>query len=428
MISIEKSKGSKFADTISEVKALNDRYKALVTVCEREEDLPDGELFGVPFTVKDNVLTKDVLTTACSKTLADYCPYEDARAVELLKKAGAVMVGKATMDEFAFGSTGETAAVGSVALNPLDTSLTTGGSSSGSAVCVASGMAAFSLGSDTSGSVRQPAAFCKVVGVKPSYETVSTQGLFTCVTSMDCIGVLASNVEDSAKVLGIISEGKIKGEIDQKTNITVGMPKEYFDYEFLDKKVKSQVLEAIEALKKKGCNIVSVDIPSFDSQWVAYSVIGCAEVSSNFGKVDGIKFGYRGEGDSWEEIFVNSRTESFGEKVKERIIKGTYYLGEEGYGYLLDAQRIRTKIIQDYESAFAQCDVLVTPTVPTLAFKAGQARGDEDVFTVGAGLVGLPAISVPYKDTGVQVMAKRNDEANMFAAASLIEEIAKEGR
>ena len=331
------------------------------------------------------------------------------------------------MDEFAFGSTGESSC-NSVALNPLDKALTTGGSSSGSAVSVACGMAAFSLGSDTSGSVRQPAAMCKVVGVKPSYETVSMQGLFTCVTSMDCIGVLASNVKDSAKILETISDGKISGDVKENKNITIGIPQEYFDYSLLDKNVKDQVMSAIDSLKADGYKVVPVSIPTFDSHWVAYNIIGSAEVSSNFGKVDGIKFGHRSEGNSWEEIFVNSRTECFGEKVKERIIKGTNFLGEEGYGYLQDAQRIRTKIISDYEKAFEICDVLITPTVPTLPFKVGNARGDEDIFTVAAGLVGLPAISVPYKDTGVQVMAKRNDEAAMFSMANEIEQIAKEGR
>ncbi len=416
-----------FALKIPEIKKLNEEYKALVTICDSVDDLPKGSLYGVPFTVKDNILTKDLLTTACSKTLEDYCPYEDAHVVKLLKEQGATLVGKAVMDEFAFGSTGESSC-NSVALNPLDKALTTGGSSSGSAVSVACGMAAFSLGSDTSGSVRQPAAMCKVVGVKPSYETVSMQGLFTCVTSMDCIGVLASNVKDSAKILETISDGKISGDVKENKNITIGIPQEYFDYSLLDKNVKDQVMSAIDSLKADGYKVVPVSIPTFDSHWVAYNIIGSAEVSSNFGKVDGIKFGHRSEGNSWEEIFVNSRTECFGEKVKERIIKGTYFLGEEGYGYLQDAQRIRTKIISDYEKAFEICDVLITPTVPTLPFKVGNARGDEDIFTVAAGLVGLPAISVPYKDTGVQVMAKRNDEAAMFSMANEIEQIAKEGR
>lgn len=431
MISIDSIKCSDakadFAGNIANIKKLNDEFKALATVCDGVEELFKGSLYGVPFTVKDNILTKDVVTTACSKTLGDYIPYEDAEVVRLLKEQGAMMVGKAVMDEFAFGSTGESA-YGDVALNPIDKGITTGGSSSGSAVSVACGMAAFSLGSDTSGSVRQPAAMCRIVGVKPSYEAVSMKGLFTCVTSMDCIGVLASNVKDSAKVLGIISDGKIDGDIKEKSEVVIGLPKEYFDYEFMDKKVASQVMDAVNALKNKGCKIVSVNIPTFENHWLAYNIISCAEVSSNFGKVDGIKFGYRAEGNSWEEIFINSRTECFGEKVKERIIKGTYYLGEDGYDYLLNAQRLRTKIISDYEKAFEACDVLVTPTVPTLPFKVGAARGDEDIFTVAAGLAGLPAISVPFKDTGVQVMAKRNDEAAMFAVASMVEKLDKEGR
>lgn len=431
MISIDSVKCSdakaEFASVAENIKKLNDEYKALVTVCDKVDELPKGKLYGVPFTVKDNILTKDVLTTASSKALAEYVPYLDAKAVALLKQQGAMLVGKATMDEFAFGSTGETSCT-CVALNPKDKELTTGGSSSGSAVSVACGMAAFSLGSDTSGSVRQPAAMCGVVGVRPSYETVSMQGLFTCVTSMDCIGVLASGVKDSANVLGIISEGKIDSDIKANTGLTIGIPKEYFEYEHLDKKVAEQVNEAIGALKAKGYNVVSVEIPTFAHHWVAYNIIGSAEVSSNFGKFDGVKFGHREEGNSWEEIFVNSRTAAFGSKVKERIIKGTYYLGEDGYAVLQDAQRLRTKIIADYEKAFESCDVLLTPTVPTMPFKVGEARGDEDIFTVAAGLTGIPAISVPFKDTGVQIMAKRNDEASMFSVALEIETADKEGR
>ena len=430
MISIDSVKctdaKADFTASIENIKKLNNEYKALVTVCEEVDALPKGKLYGVPFTVKDNILTKDVLTTACSKALEKYVPYLDAKVVSLLKEEGAMMIGKATMDEFAFGSTGETSC-GCVAVNPLNKELTTGGSSSGSAVSVACSMAAFSLGSDTSGSVRQPAVMCGVVGVKPSYETVSMEGLFTCVTSMDCIGVLASNVKDSAKVLGIISDGKIDEEIKENTSLKVGIPKEYFDYEHLDKKVAEQVNSAIGALREKGYQ-VSVAIPTFVHHWVAYNIIGSAEVSSNFGKIDGVKFSHREEGDSWEEIFVNSRTAGFGSKVKERIIKGTYYLGEEGYSVLQDAQRLRTKIIADYEKAFEFCDVLVTPTVPTFAFKVGDARGDEDIFTVAAGLTGMPAISVPYKDTGIQVMAKRKDESSMFSIAYVIETANKEGQ
>ncbi|MBQ9625276.1 MAG: Asp-tRNA(Asn)/Glu-tRNA(Gln) amidotransferase subunit GatA [Clostridia bacterium] len=416
-----------FAEAVSNAKELNNEYKALVTVCESVDNLNKGSLYGVPFTVKDNILTKDVLTTACSKTLAEYVPYEDADVVKLLKEQGAMLIGKAVLDEFAMGSTGETSCNG-VALNPVDKALTTGGSSSGSAVSVACGMAAFSLGSDTSGSVRQPAAMCNIVGVKPSYETVSMKGLFTCVTSMDCIGVLASNVKDSAKVLSVISDNKISGEIKSDTGITIGIPKEYFEYSRLDDNVKVTVTEAIDKLKAKGIKVIDVSIPSFENHWVAYNIISSAEISSNFGKIDGIKFGYRGEGNSWEEIFVNSRTESFGKKVKERIVKGTYYLGEDGYGYLQDAQRLRTKIIEDYEKAFNACDVLITPTTPTYPFKVGNSQGDEDMFTVAAGLTGMPAVSVPYKKTGVQVMAKRDNEAAMFGAALLIEELNKEGQ
>lgn len=423
MINIESLKGP--VDRTAEIKAFNEKYFALVTLCEKGDEPKKGSLYGVPYTAKDNILTKNILTSACSKTLEDFIPYVDAKAIHLLKVEGAVLLGKATMDEFAFGSTGETSA-GAVALNPHDTCLTTGGSSSGSAVSVACGMAAFSLGTDTSGSVRQPAAMCKIVGVKPSYGAVSNDGIIVCATSMDCVGVLASNVKDSAKVLGVISDGKICGDINSKTELTIGLPKEYFDYELMDSKVKSQVLGAVDALKNKGCKIVSVDIPTFEQHWIVYNIISSAEVSSNFGKLDGIKCGYRGDGNGWEEIFVNSRTNSFGPKTKERIIKGTYYLGEDGYDYLVDAQKLRTKIIEDYNKAFESCDVLLTPTVPTLPFRVGGARGDEDIFTVGAGLAGLPAISVPFQDTGVQIMAKRDDEATMFSAAQIVEAVAKE--
>lgn len=414
-----------FAAYRSQAEKLNTQFHAFVHFADYDETIEKGSLYGVPYAVKDIFVTKDVPTTACSKMLADFVPYYDAKVVRLLKKAGAMMLGKTVMDEFAFGSTGRTSCM-DVAVNPVDKDTITGGSSSGSAVAVKAGQVCFALGSDTSGSVRQPAAFCGVVGVKPSCEAVSNEGLIACVSSMDAVGVLASCVEDSARVLEVLSEGKINGQIaDMPKGTKVGVPEEYFAYGNLDSELKGEVEKAIQELEKKGAQIVPVSIPHFAHQLTVYGIIGTSEVSSNFAKMDGMKYGHRGGGDSWEEIFMNSRSQGFGETVKERIIAGTFFMCGDNYeNYLVPAQQVRTLIIQDYERALAQVDCLVTPTTPTYAYPTDAPnRGDEDVFTVGASLAGLPAISVPYGKAGVQVMAAREHEEILFAVARQIEQV-----
>ncbi len=411
----------KTIDQIDVNQLKNDDTNCFITVCEGAKQ-KDGALSGIAYAAKDNILTKDVKTTAASQSLCDFVPYYEAKVIELLNDAGAVLVAKTNMDELALGSSGETSYFGKT-LNPVFPGKTPGGSSSGSAVAVAKDYVGFALGSDTSGSIRQPAAFCKVVGIKPTYGSVSNSGLVSCATSMDTIGTLTKTVEDGALVLSVITQRDINCNEDT-ANKTVGIIKQSMDYKGLDSAVKNSFNEAIEKLKAKGIKVVEIDMPNFENQLTVYNIISTAELSSNMAKFDGIKFGYRAKGDSWEEIFVNSRTEGFGTLVKERIIKGTYYLAQEGYdSCLIPAQKVRTLIINEYEEAMKNCDLILSPTTPTLPFNEGESKGDEDVFTVGASLVGMPAMSVPYNDMGIEVIASYDNETTMLSLAKLIEEL-----
>lgn len=423
--SIDKDYKKTFEQTKQLIEDNNKKYHAYVTVIKDAPDnLPSGKLFGVPYGAKDNICTKDILTTACSKSLSDFVPYYDAKVITLLSEQGAMMMGKNTMDELALGSTG-LSSYGEVAINPNNKEFITGGSSSGSAVSVALGEVCFALGTDTGGSVRQPAAYINIVGVKPTFDSISNDGIIASANSMDTVGVLSSTVQDSATVLNVISEGKISDKISDAgiAGLKVGVPKEYFEHKCLDPRLKAQVENCIEELKQQGAKIVEISLPHFEHTLTVYSIISTAEVSSNLGRIDGLRFGYRGEGDSWEEIMVNSRSEGFGLAAKNRIISGTYFLSGEAYEkYLIPAQKMRTLIIEDYQKAFEQVDVLITPTTPSEAYPTTvPSKNDEGMFTSGANLAGLPAINVPYKDADVQIIANLDCEAVMFQAALAIE-------
>lgn len=382
-----------FENIFNNAKELNEKHNCLVTLCE-EKEAKEGKLTGVPFVCEDNILTKDVKTACGSKMLADFVPFMDAKAVELLNNEGALLVGKAEMDEFGFGLT------------------------NGCATSVACGQSEFAIGTE----VRVPAALNGVVGVKPSYEVVSKLGLVACVSSMECIGAIAKDVKTTANVLSVISENQISNEIcEDVAGLKIGMPAEIFAYANLDEEIANGVKAAVKALEEKGAVVVPVTLPNFASEKTVYDIIATAEISSNFAKIDGVKYGFRAEGNSWEEIFINSRSEGFGTEAKKRIIKGTYFMSDEGYNsYLIPAQQMRTQLIADYNNAFEQCDVIVAPTVPAMDLAQ---REDADVFAVGASICGLPAISVPVNGTGVQVIAKRNNEENMFKAAIALENI-----
>lgn len=374
-----------------------------------------GKLCGIPLSIKDLLCTKGVKTTCGSKMLENFVPPYNATVVDKLQQEGMVMLGKATMDEFAMGSTSETCAFG-VPKNPWNTDFVAGGSSGGSAVTVASGECLGSLGSDTGGSIRQPASLCGVVGLKPTYGRVSRYGLVAFASSLDQIGPLTRNVEDSAIIMNGIAgyDEKDSTSVNKETidytsalvdgvkGLRVGVPKEYFG-EGLDPEVEKVVRNSVQLLKEAGAEVVDISLPRTDYCVAVYYLIAPAEASSNLARYDGVHYGYRDlDADSLVDLYRNSRSQGFGDEVKRRILIGTYALSSGYYdAYYKKASQARTLILNDFKAAFEQCDVLVSPVTPTPAWKRGEKNDDplamylSDIMTLSANLAGIPGMSVP---------------------------------
>jgi len=414
-------------------------------IADKGDPLP--VLGGVPIAIKDVMSTKGVRTTAGSKILANYIPPYDCTAVERLERGGAVILGKTNCDEFAMGSSNENSAYGPVR-NPRDPERVPGGSSGGSAACVAQGTAVAALGSDTGGSIRQPAAFCGVVGLMPTYGRVSRYGLIAFASSLDHIGPLAKSVKDAAILLQQIAG---RDPLDSTTadvpvpdfvseigkpvkGLKIGIPKEYFG-EGLDPEVRKAVENGIQLLAKAGCETVSVSLPHTAYAIPTYYVVATAEASSNLARYDGVRYGYRSaQAQTLSQMYRRSRDEGFGAEVKRRIMLGTYALSAGYYdAYYLKAQKVRTLLARDFQQVFEKVDAVVTPTTPTPAFKLGEKTDDPlamylaDIYTVTADLTGIPGISVPCgKSTsglpiGMQILGKHFDESTILRLGHALE-------
>lgn len=429
--------------TVCKENALADAKKAQEVI----DSGNSGAFTGLPISVKDNICTLGVKTTCASHMLDDFIPPYNATVMEKLKKDNIVMLGKTNMDEFAMGGSSQTSYFGGVK-NPYDLTRVTGGSSGGAAASVSADLCAAALGSDTGGSVRQPASFCGVTGLKPTYGTVSRWGLIAFASSLDQIGVIAKSAEDTGYMLeGIYgydendatsskkSEGNYNSLIGSDVNkLKIGVPKEFFG-DGLNDEVKTAVLNAVEYYKKLGCEIVDVSLPSLEYAVSAYYLISSAEAASNLSRFDGIKYGLRsGLGEDFNDLIKNSRREGFGQEVKRRIMLGNYALCSGYYdAYYKNATRIRTQIRNEYADIFSKCDVMLTPTAPTTAYKIGEQENDPvkmylaDIYTVTVNIAGLPAISTTcgYDSKGLPIgmslIGKAFDEKTIIAVCDRFE-------
>jgi len=426
--------------TLSKERAL-DKATQIDSLVARGDQLPP--LAGVPVGIKDVMVTRGVRSTAGSKILENYIPPYDCTAVARLEDAGAVILGKMNCDEFAMGSSNENSAYRPVH-NPRVLSRVPGGSSGGSAAAVAAGMAVATLGSDTGGSIRQPASFCGVVGLMPTYGRISRYGLIAFASSLDHIGPLTRNVKDAATLLRTIAGRDpmdatsadlpvpdYVAELNMPVNgLRLGVAKEYFE-QGLDSEVKAKVESAIQELAKQGCEIVPVSLPHTQYAIPTYYLVATAEASANLARFDGVRYGHRASNaGSLPEMYERSRDEGFGPEVKRRIMLGTYALSAGYYdAYYLKAQRVRTLLTRDFEDAFQKVDAIVTPTSPTTAFRLGEKIDDPvamylaDIYTVTADLAGIPGISIPCGVTkenlpvGFQILGKHFDEATILRVA-----------
>lgn len=390
----------------------NHADERLSQIESNKDELP---LRGLAIAVKDNICTKGLQTTCGSRILHNYRAHYDATAIKLLNDAGAIVIGKTNMDEFAMGSSNESSAFGPVK-NPWDTSRVPGGSSGGSAVAVASGVVRAALGSETGGSVRQPASLCGIVGFKPTYGRISRYGLVAFASSLDNIGIFGQTVNDVADVLGVIAgrdemdstsadvpvlnySASLGDDIDGKI---IGVPRALFG-EGLDDDVRNSVEQSIENFRSLGAKIVDVELPYAKYGIAVYYIIATAEASSNLARYDGVRYGFRAEeATTLRQMYFKTREEGFGAEVKRRIMLGTYVLSSGYYdAYYSKAQKVRALVKRDYQKAFASCDAILTPTSPSAAFKIGEKSEDplamylNDVYTVSANLAGTPAISIP---------------------------------
>jgi len=428
------------------------RDRALQKAAEIDEMVAKGQevppLAGVPVAIKDVMNTRGVCTTAGSKILENYIPPYDCTAVARLEAAGAVVLGKTNCDEFAMGSSNENSAYKPVH-NPRDLSRVPGGSSGGSAAAVAAGMAVAALGSDTGGSIRQPASFCGLVGLMPTYGRVSRYGLIAFASSLDHIGPLTTNVKDAALILRTIAgrdpmdstsaEVAVPdyvAELEKPVRgLKIGVAKEYFG-EGLDAEVRAAVESAIQQLAQLGCEVVPVSLPHTEYAIPTYYIVATAEASSNLARFDGVRYGHRASGArSLSEMYEKTRDQGFGTEVKRRIMLGTYALSAGYYdAYYLKAQRVRTLLTRDFEEAFKKVDAIVTPTSPTAAFKLGEKSDDPlamylaDIYTVTGDLVGIPGISIPCGETrdrlpiGLQIFGRHFDESTILRLAHAYEQ------
>ncbi len=408
---------------------------------------PLPPLAGIPVGIKDVLVTQGAPSTAGSKILQGYCPPYDCTAVARLEDAGAVLLGKTNCDEFAMGSSNENSAYGPVR-NPVDPERVPGGSSGGSAAAVAANLAVATLGTDTGGSIRQPASFCGVVGVLPTYGRVSRYGLIAFASSLDRIGPLAANVRDAATLLGVIAGHDpcdatsspapvpdFATESDKPTaGLRIGVPAEYFG-EGLDPEVRAAVEKGIAALEAAGCAIKPISLPHTKYAVPTYYLVATAEASANLARFDGVRYGYRSPNSATlSDMYSHSRDEGFGAEVKRRIFLGTYALSAGYYdAYYLKAQQVRRLLAEEFLRAFAEVDAIVTPTSPFPAFKLGEKTGDPlamylaDIYTVTASLAGICGVSVPCGKTqtglpvGMQVLARPMGESTAFRVARAVE-------
>ncbi len=399
-------------------------------------------LTGIPMQIKDNICTKGIRTTCASNMLEDFVPPYNAHIVEKLNEAGAILLGKGNLDEFAMGSSTENSSF-KITKNPWDITRVPGGSSGGPAASVSASEVLFSIGSDTGGSIRQPASFCGVVGMKPTYGLVSRFGLIAFASSLDQIGPITNNVKDSAIVLSAMAGYDSRDSTSLKVNIpdyskglksdlkgfNIGVPKEYFTLG-IDPKIENNIREAIKTLEELGANIEEVTLPHTEYALSVYYIIAPSEASANLSRYDGVKYGYSdSKSESMWDALEATRESGFGPEVKRRIFLGTYALSSGYYdAYYVKAQKVRTLIRQDFENAFKKFDVLVMPTCPTTAFNVGDKIDDpiqmylNDIFTIPANIAGIPGISVPSGlidglPVGLQFMSGSLQEKKLFQAA-----------
>jgi len=445
---------------LEEIQRADQRVKAFITLFAeealdraREMDslLSKGKApspwTGVPIAIKDNLCMEGTSTTCASKILEGFVSPYDAKVVSLLKEAGLVILGKTNLDEFAMGSSTENSAFGPTR-NPWDLKRAPGGSSGGSAAAVAAGLVPWSLGSDTGGSIRQPASFCGVVGLKPTYGTVSRYGLVAFASSLDQIGPFSRTVEDGAALFDLIAAPDAMDSTCSSRHRTpssptlsegveglvLGMPKEYFEGG-LDPEVKESVMRGCEALESAGARLQEVSLPRTEYAIATYYLVATAEASSNLARYDGVQYGMRkGTEEGLRSLYENTRREGFGEEVKRRIMLGTYALSSGYYdAYYLKALKVRALLREDFQRAFESCDLLITPTTPTTPFLLGERTDDpismylSDVLTVSANLAGIPGVSLPCGKSaqglpiGFQILGKPFEENLLFRAAWALE-------
>lgn len=434
---------------LDRINSVNKKLNAIIYLDkERAEKDAESAPDGIPVVVKDNICVKGEPTTCASKILKGFKSPYDATVITKLKNAGFIQMGKANMDEFAFGSSCETSCYGPTR-NPWDLERIPGGSSGGSVAAVAAGLVPMALGSDTGGSIRQPAAFSGVVGMKPTYGRVSRYGLIAFASSLDQIGPITTNVSDCAKLLNAISG---YDEMDSTSadlpvpdftraltknikNLKIGIPKEYFPADGLDKEVAGALSKSKDILKSLGAKLIDLSLPHTKYCVSCYYIVAPAEASSNLARFDGDQYGLRKTGKTMIEMYISTRTAGFGDEAKRRILLGTYSLSSGYYdAYYLKAMKVRTKIKDDFKKAFSRCDLLLTPTTPTPAFKIGERVDDplsmylSDIFTISANLAGIPGISVPCGFTkhnlpiGLQFLGKPFDEETLIRAAYAFEQ------
>ncbi len=426
------------------------KENALTQAKQAEDRIKNGlkqTLLGIPIAIKDNMCTKGIRTTCSSKILENFIPPYESTVTQKLKEQGYILIGKTNLDEFAMGSSTENSFFGHTG-NPWNTTRIPGGSSGGSAAATSADECIAALGSDTGGSIRQPAALCGVVGLKPTYGRVSRYGLVAFASSLDQIGPITKNVRDSAILMNIISGHdpydstsaplsvpdftSVLGQ-DIK-GIKIGVPKEYF-IEGMDKEVENAVREAIKKLESLGAIPVEISLPHSEYALATYYILATSEASSNLARYDGVKYGFRAEGKDLLDMYMKTRAAGFGAEVKRRIILGTYALSSGYYeAYYRKAQQVRTLIKQDFEQAFEIVDVIITPTSPTPAFKVGEKTADplqmylSDIFTLSLNLAGVPGISMPCGFTsdklpvGLQIIGKHFDEAAIFKVSYAYEQ------
>ena len=441
---------------IDAVKEEDGKYNSYITVSDdavEQARLIDekiksggltGALAGVPVAVKDNICTRGTLTSCGSKMLSNFIPPYDATVVKKIKAEGMVILGKTNMDEFAMGSTTETSFYGPT-INPHGTNRVPGGSSGGSAACVAADLAPISLGSDTGGSIRQPASFCGVTGLKPTYGTVSRYGLVAFASSLDQIGPIGKTAADCAALFNVISgvdDRDQSSTVSEKVDIDavasfdvrgkkIGLPEEYFG-EGIDEDVKARVMEAVRYYEDNGATVEKFSMPIIEYAIPTYYIIACAEACSNLSRYDGVKYGFRPEGvDNLMDLYVRSRSEGFGMEVKRRIMLGNFVLSSGYYdAYYNKALQAKALIKKAFDEAFEKYDVVIGPVAPTTALKAGESLSDPlkmylgDICTVLINIVGLPAISVPCGSdkegmpVGMQIIGRHYDEQTILGFAA----------